>query len=238
MQKEQQVTVETQIQEVLTQNILNTKIVQFFEEILLLPVVLIQLIMEYYLLDEPEQQIWDTITRLDLFDISQSDKSSVIYIISAYAHDYLPYEWGYDIFDQKYNQDLTRLSLLSSSWLKRQHAFFGLFKYAYDLRFTKPQEAENINENLKNYLFDFVAAEKFLKYYSPEEQRASNLWGEVHLGYIAAERWMQNVDINRVPRDLERSLLRKRARLQSFLEIAELANPNDALVTIKYGSTT
>jgi len=217
----------------LTQNLLNTKITQFFEE-LLFPVVLIQLIMGYHLLDETEEQIWDVIIGLDIFDNSQSE-ISLVYNISEYAYDYLPCEWGYDIFEEKYHQDLTRLSLLSSSWLKRQHAFLGLFKYAYDLRPTKPQEAENINENLKNYLFDFVAAEKYLKYYlySPEDQRASHLWGEVNLGYIAAERWMQNVDINRVPRDLEKSLLRKRARLQSFLEIAEtVVNTNDILVTI------
>jgi len=43
----------------------------------------------------------------------------------------------------------------------------------------------------------------------------------VTLGYLAAERWMQAVNENKIPRELEISLLRKRARLQALIKAEE-----------------
>jgi len=42
------------------------------------------------------------------------------------------------------------------------------------------------------------------------------------LGFIACERWMQNVNLAREPRDLEASLVRKTGRLQSCIFIESL----------------
>jgi len=67
-----------------------------------------------------------------------------------------------------------------------------------------------------------------LRIISKNKKKKSRLWAEVHLGFIACERWMENVKVGKVPRDIEESLKRKCGRLQTFLTLEALEKLSDA----------
>jgi len=112
---------------------------------------------------------------------------------------------------------------VKKSWGKTLPAFRSIFTYAITLGRTDPKKADQIKAGLERYLIELTKTSETLKGYTEDERKKSNLYKEVTLGFLACEAWMKNIEQNRMPRDIEESLVRKTGRLQNYvtLEIVE-----------------
>jgi len=122
---------------------------------------------------------------------------------------------------------IDNVSKLSPKWASKTDNFTGLFGYASKLSATDKKKADQVRANLERYLEEITRAYDTIKGYNREQQENSKLWAEVSLGFVACERWMQNVKIGREPRDLEASLVRKTGRLQSYIILEALEQLSD-----------
>jgi len=139
-------------------------------------------------------------------------------------------DWGTEYFGSGTGSKGDRIdsvALLNPEWKSRTKSFSGLFGYAKKLSETDQKKAQKVRENLETYLNELTKAYDTVKDYDKEKQKTSKLWGEITLGFLACERWMQNVQINKVPRDIELSLVRKTGRLQSYIHLESLAALSD-----------
>jgi len=129
-------------------------------------------------------------------------------------------DWGSFFTNNKTKLD--NVAKLNPKWESKTENFKGLFGYASKLSASDKKKAEQVRQNLERYLEAITKAYDTIKGYTREQQEKSKLWSEVNLGFVACERWMQNVKIGREPRDLEASLVRKTGRLQSYIILEAL----------------